>query len=165
LTLLAKRPLEKAYPKKLVSLGDHLRKRRLDLGLFQKGVAVTIGVDTTTVYNWEKGHSEPELRFIQRIIEFLGYEPDGPKPVTLGDRIKRYRYLKGITQKELARQIGIDPTTLSRIERNQGRRIESVRRRVSKFLIDRIPTSSDQPDSTGKSGGDGSGLLSETGNE
>jgi len=102
-TLSAKKPPEKAYPKTLETIGDHIRKRRLDLGLFQKEVAVTIGVDTCTVTNWERGHSEPELRLIPSIIGFLGYEPTSDLPATLGERIKQYRILKGISQKELAR--------------------------------------------------------------
>jgi transcriptional regulator with XRE-family HTH domain len=134
-SLSAKRPLNSPYPKKkLVTLGDHIRKRRLDLGLFQKDVAVAIGVDTTTVYNWEKGHSEPELRFIPRIFGFLGYEPQLPKPSTLGEKILQYRCLKGISQKDLAKRIGIDPTTLSRLERSRGSCLQSVLRKVSDFL-------------------------------
>jgi transcriptional regulator with XRE-family HTH domain len=131
---LAKKPLNSAYPKTLVSLGDHLRKRRLDLGLFQKDVAVTIGVDTCTVTNWERGNSKPELRLIPKIAEFLRYEPPHAQPETLGERIKHYRYVKGVTQKERARQIGIDPTTLSRMERDRGRSSPSVLRRVMAFL-------------------------------
>ncbi len=132
--LSANRPPKAAYPKELVTLGDHIRKRRLDLGLLQKDVAVTIGVDTCTITNWEKGHSQPELWYISRIIEFLGYEPDGLKPVTLGQRIKRYRYLHGISQKELAKQMAIDPGTLSRLERNLGRCLQSVLSKVGALL-------------------------------
>jgi transcriptional regulator with XRE-family HTH domain len=134
LTLLAKRPLNSAYPKSLVTLGDHLRRRRLDLGLLQKDVAVTIGVDTMTVCNWEKNRGGPELHFIPRIIKFLGYEPPLPQPGTLGERIKHYRYLRGITQEDLAKEIGIDPGTLSRLERNRGRCLPSVLRKIKAFL-------------------------------
>jgi transcriptional regulator with XRE-family HTH domain len=115
-------------------LGDHIRKRRLDLGLFQKDVAVAIGVDTNTVTNWEKGHSQPELRFIPRIIEFLGYEPDGSNPVSLGEKVKRYRCLEGISQNVLAQRIGIDPTTLRRLERNQGMCSQAVLTKVATIL-------------------------------
>jgi len=115
-------------------IGDHLRKRRLDLGLLQKDVAATIGVDTCTITNWEKGRSEPELRFIPKIVNFLGYEPGGLKPVTLGERIKWYRYMRGISQEELARQIGIDPTTLSRLERGRGTCFPSVITKVRAFF-------------------------------
>lgn len=132
--LSAKRPLNSAYPKKLVTLGDHIKKRRLDLGLFQKDVAVTIGVDTCTITNWEKGHSEPELRYIPRIIEFLRYGPPLPLPITLGERIKLYRFLKGISQEQLAREIGIDPTTLSRLERNRGRCQPSILGKAKVFF-------------------------------
>jgi len=99
-------------------------------------VAVTIGVDTCTVTNWEKGHSHPELRYIPRIIDFLGYEPSLHTGTgkTLGEKIKQHRILRGITQKELAKQIGIDPTTLSRIERNRGKSFESVTRKVLNSL-------------------------------
>jgi len=118
LTLSAKRPPEKAYPKELLTIGDHLRKRRLDFGLHQKDVAVIIGVDTCTITNWEKNRGEPQLRFMPKVTDFLGYEPNTDQSSSLGERIRRYRYLRGISQKELARQIGIDPTTLSRLERN-----------------------------------------------
>jgi len=57
-TLTAQKPLERAYPKELVTLGDHIKKRRLDLGLFQKDVAVAIGVGTCTITNWEKDRTE-----------------------------------------------------------------------------------------------------------
>jgi hypothetical protein len=40
-TLTAKKPLSEAYPKTLKTLGDHLRKRRLDLNLFQNGEKLT----------------------------------------------------------------------------------------------------------------------------
>jgi DNA-binding XRE family transcriptional regulator len=38
-----------------VTLGDHLRRRRLELGLHQKDVAKIIGVTTSSVWNWEHG--------------------------------------------------------------------------------------------------------------
>jgi transcriptional regulator with XRE-family HTH domain len=131
---LANKPPNSAYPKKLVTLGDHIRKRRLDLGLFQKDMAVTIGVDTTTIYNWENNRTAPPARFIPKISIFLGYEPGGSKPVTFGEKIRRYRYLRGISQKELARQMEIDPTTLSRLERDLGRSTSSVTRKAMILL-------------------------------
>lgn len=38
------KPLPHAYPAESKTLGDHLRKKRLDLGLFQKDVARILGV-------------------------------------------------------------------------------------------------------------------------
>ena len=56
-------------------MGDHLRKKRLDLGLLQRDVARRLGVDTASVTNWEKNHNVPMPQLIPRIIEFLGYVP------------------------------------------------------------------------------------------
>ena len=98
LAFQAKKPLSGAYPKELRTLGDHLRKRRLDLALFQKDVAKRLGANEASVWNWEKNRSSPALRFVPRIIEFLGYTPDDDtKPESLGQKIVNWRRLRGIT--------------------------------------------------------------------
>jgi transcriptional regulator with XRE-family HTH domain len=99
--------------------GEHIKKRRLELGLFQSAVAKIIGITTSTVTNWEKYHSEPMLWVIPKVIEFLGYIPDLQSIQSLGQRIKAYRLLLGITQEELSRKLKVDPTTLGRWERNE----------------------------------------------
>jgi DNA-binding transcriptional regulator YiaG len=54
LTLTAPKPLlSKAYPEYLQTIGDHLRRKRLDLKLYQKDVAQILGLDTTSIWNWE----------------------------------------------------------------------------------------------------------------
>jgi transcriptional regulator with XRE-family HTH domain len=74
-TLKIKRPINPAYPKTLVTIGDHIRKRRLDLGLKQVHVARALGVSATAVTGWEKNRREPNPSFIPKIIAFLGYTP------------------------------------------------------------------------------------------
>jgi len=58
-TLTLPRPivLPKGYSVVPKTLGEHVRKRRLDLGLEQAQVAERIGVTTSTVYNWEHGRA------------------------------------------------------------------------------------------------------------
>ncbi len=113
------RPLPKAYPKELRTIGDHVRKKRLDLKLCQYDVARIIGVNKTTVFNWERIYSSPELRHMPKVIELLGYVPFEKEPETLGEKIVYYRWVKGITQKELASQLGVDPGTLAQWERGE----------------------------------------------
>ncbi|MBI3585518.1 MAG: helix-turn-helix transcriptional regulator [Ignavibacteriales bacterium] len=48
----------------------------------------------------------------------------------------QYRKSHGITQKELARQIGVDPTTLSRLERKIGKYLPPTAEKMSKFLAE-----------------------------
>jgi transcriptional regulator with XRE-family HTH domain len=99
----------------LRDLGDHLRKRRLDLGLLQREVAERIGASTTTITNWELRQTAPALGWMPPIVRFLGYDPR-PAPEAVGLRIRHYREGRGITQKAMARQLGIDPSTLARWE-------------------------------------------------
>jgi transcriptional regulator with XRE-family HTH domain len=116
LTLNFKKPLSKYYPKEINTLGDHLKKRRLDRGLLQKQVAERIGVDETTIYNWERQRTLPEIRFIAPIIEFLGYDPF-PEPETFPEKLKACRLRMGLSQRKLAAKLGIDPKTLGDWER------------------------------------------------
>ncbi|MFQ5887923.1 MAG: helix-turn-helix transcriptional regulator [Candidatus Hydrothermarchaeales archaeon] len=75
MSLKAPKPKSPKYPKILNSLGNHIRKRRLDLGLLQKQVAEQIGAGEPTIYNWENDRTAPPDCFIRRIIQFLGHNP------------------------------------------------------------------------------------------
>jgi transcriptional regulator with XRE-family HTH domain len=74
-TLKASKPKPTAYPKLLKTLGDHLRKKRLDSGLHQRQVARQIGVCEATIYNWENNRVLPTSRLLAQIVQFLGYRP------------------------------------------------------------------------------------------
>jgi site-specific DNA recombinase len=59
-------------PEKLETIGDHLRRRRLPLKLIQRQVAQQIGVDASSIHNWETNVSKPSLQYMPAIIRFLG---------------------------------------------------------------------------------------------
>jgi transcriptional regulator with XRE-family HTH domain len=108
----------------LRTLGDHLRQRRLDLGLLQREVAKRLGADHCTITNWELNRTTPALRFLPGIVWFLGYTPwraDG----SIGERLVAFRRGRGMSQTVLACLLGVDPGTLSRWER--GRRVPTSR--------------------------------------
>jgi len=107
------------YPNTLNTLGDHIRKKRLDLGLFQKDVANIIDTTENTIWNWENNYATPSLPYIPKIIEFLGYIPFDTSDQTLGNKIIIYRKLRGISQEKFARIIGVDPGTLGKWERGK----------------------------------------------
>lgn len=94
-------PPDPAYPATLNSLGDHLRKRRLDLRLLQREVGRLLGVDAGSVTNWEVGRTVPEFRWLPKIIRFLGYDPR-PAAETIGATLIRHRQGQGMSQKTLA---------------------------------------------------------------
>ena len=75
------------------------------------------------------------LLLFPKIIKFLGYDPMRKDSETLGEKVLEFRLSRGVNQMQLARRLGIDPTTLSRLERNQGSSLPAVLNRVSAFLI------------------------------
>jgi len=77
-----------------------------------------LGVTESSIWNWEAGHSHPNLRYLPAIIAFLGYTPL-PEAKTLGERLVRHRKTLGMSQKEAAHQLGVDPGTLARWERGE----------------------------------------------
>jgi transcriptional regulator with XRE-family HTH domain len=116
-------------------MGDHIRKRRLDLKLLQKEVAGVLGVDTTTVTNWEKGRCQPKLYLIPRIVQFLGYNPfNSAETTTIVERIKAFRRLHGLSQKKFAKVLKIDPTTLARWEKGKATPSRKLGQRLAELL-------------------------------
>ena len=130
IVLNALKPERKPYPKELQTYGDHLRKKRLDLNLTQPQVAKIINVTTDSITNWELNKGTPNLIFIPKIISFLEYTP-----IVNENSIKSYRIQNGLSQKEFAKILEIDPTTLSRIERGCDRISSGVMKKLVKYNI------------------------------
>ena len=86
--------------------------------MLQKDVAERIGVDTTSVFNWEANAAAPEIRYMPAIIRFLGYNPL-PTASDWGERLVRHRTAMGLSQKEAALDLGVDPSTLAKWERGE----------------------------------------------
>ncbi|MCL5268045.1 MAG: helix-turn-helix domain-containing protein [Bacteroidetes bacterium] len=118
-----------------MTFGDHIRKRRLDLGLFRREVAAQLQVDVMSVVGWEAGDHEPLIRQIQKIIEFLGYIPGNLFPSsTLNQKITRSRLLHGMTRKQLAIQLGMDEATLRRLEAGTGKHSAGTLKKISDLI-------------------------------
>jgi ribosome-binding protein aMBF1 (putative translation factor) len=103
------------YPKQIKTLGDHVRAKRIELGLVQKDVGRSIGVAAGTVTNWEVGATDPEVSLIPAVIGFLGYNPL-PAPRSFGESIRRARLALGWSVAMLAAKSRVDPATVARLE-------------------------------------------------
>jgi DNA-binding XRE family transcriptional regulator len=99
-TLKALKPKETDFEPP--TLGEHIRKRRLELRLTQKQAAGRAGVNPWTVLNWEKGHTEPRIVSMPDIIRFSGYD-FFPAPKNIPDRLFANRRSMGWSIKEAAR--------------------------------------------------------------
>jgi transcriptional regulator with XRE-family HTH domain len=133
LKLKSPKPIDRAYPTELRTIGDHVRKRRLDLGQLQRDVALRIGVDKTTVFNWESGTASPNLRAIPGVVRFLGYDPTETGSA-LGERLRAARRRLGISHADLARRLGVDPTTVLDWEIGRHRPSRRYRQSIDEFL-------------------------------
>ncbi len=99
------------------------------MGLFQKDVAQQLAVIEWTYLMWEQDRTFPNIRKWPRVIGFLGYYPIS-KPQTLSGRLKAFRRIRGLSIKELARQLGVYEGTLAKWENGErepaGNRMEIV---------------------------------------
>ena len=102
---------QEGYPSQPKTLGEHVRKRRMELGLYQGEVAKRIGVAESSVWNWEHG-IEPEIRFIPDIIKFLGYVPFDSPTETIA-LLSHYKLINGLSYERLGKQMGRDPEQLT----------------------------------------------------
>jgi DNA-binding XRE family transcriptional regulator len=111
LTLKARR--SKDYSQNPQTLGEHLKKRRRELGLLQREAAERILIKRDTYVNWETGKTEPVAAQFRPVVEFLGYDP-APTPTTLGERLEAKQRSLGASFSQVARHLGWDPGSLRR---------------------------------------------------
>jgi transcriptional regulator with XRE-family HTH domain len=118
--------------------GEHLKRRRLTLGLRQRQVAERLGVTTKTYANWEWGVSQrAALRLLPAVIRFLGYDPR-PRPETFPERLRFAREGRGLSVQGLAALLGTVPSTILAWEKGSRRpgRIGKTTRAVAAFLAE-----------------------------
>jgi len=108
ITLKALKPKETDFEPQ--TLGEHVRKRRLELRLTQKQAAEQLSVNPWTVLNWEKDHTEPPIESMPAIIRFLDYDPF-LEPKNIPERLLAKRRAMGWSIKGAARQLGVHEGT------------------------------------------------------
>ena len=101
------KPKSKAYLRELRTVGDHICKKRIDLGLSRSDLAKTLGTTQTRVWVWENYETLPKMTLYPKVIEFLGYDPLFDNSGTLKAKIKNYRRRHGLSNMKLAKRIGI----------------------------------------------------------
>ncbi|MEW7987469.1 MAG: helix-turn-helix transcriptional regulator [Candidatus Thiodiazotropha endolucinida] len=89
---------------------------RLKRGLRQIDVAPKLGVNPWTLRNWEYNRTKPCVRYYPAIMDFLGYCPY-QRGDTLGKKILLHCTHQGLSQRDLARIVGVDPGSILKWER------------------------------------------------
>ncbi|MGA7159787.1 MAG: helix-turn-helix transcriptional regulator [Bacteroidota bacterium] len=132
--LSAKIPQKVQYTEPPKTIGDHIKKRRLQLGWGAMQLAALLKVSKDTVYNWEKNRGEPMVHLIPRITQFLGYTPPLFAEQTAGQKIVAYRHVRGMSQRALAIELKVDPGTLGRWERDESLPTGKLKTRLEPFF-------------------------------
>jgi DNA-binding transcriptional regulator YiaG len=100
-----------------ITLGDYLRKTRIDLGLTQKKVAKDIlKTSVDNVRNWEANRYEISLSFRPKVIEFISYCPYDVS-IPFGLKFKQRRENFGLSVKKLAILLKVHRSTIDNWER------------------------------------------------
>ncbi len=127
-------PPPRGYPPSLATVGDHLRKVRLDRGLLQEEAARELEVSLGTVVNWEQNHTAVATRFMPRVVAFLGFDPR-PADEPFGLRIRARREVLGLSQVALAKRLGVNASTVVAWERGRRKKLfPRIRQRFEEFL-------------------------------
>jgi transcriptional regulator with XRE-family HTH domain len=129
--LVAPRP--KPCPEHPQTLGEHIKKRRFECGLTQRQTAAQLGVNASTILNWETGRYEPPVRSMPAIFRFLGYYPFA-EAQSIGERLLRKRREGGWSICEAARHLGVDPTAWGNWESGELILLRVHRTRLARFL-------------------------------
>ena len=93
-------------------IGEHIKKRRLELNLKQSDLAKILEVCDDTITGWERNKSKPTVGHFPKLISFLGYNPVPVEADTLGGRMKKYRIENGLSQEDLAKKVGVNESTI-----------------------------------------------------
>lgn len=125
--------LPKNYTSNPKTIGQHLLKLRIDLKLTQGAAAKRIGVSQTTIGQWERDLATPDVAHMKNVIDFIGYYPFD-EPSTLAERIKKYRYISGLSLEEFGELVDADGATVWTWENERYEPLYVTRKRIEALL-------------------------------
>jgi len=124
----------RGYPKNLITVGDHIKAKRLDKGLYQKELAKMWEITTDTLVNWELGRYEPPSYRYKMISDFLGYCLYNHPATTLALKLKYIRcYFFGMENNSFAKHTGFDPSSIHNWESEKHTPLEKSIQKLSKI--------------------------------
>jgi transcriptional regulator with XRE-family HTH domain len=105
-------PDKRPFPETTQTIGDHIKSHRLKHRIPVKTIIEKLGVSRDTLRGWELNLFQPFVKHYPKIIQLLGYYPLTQELNTLGGKIKKYRFMNGLTQRQFADLMDTDVTTI-----------------------------------------------------
>ncbi len=134
-----------SYPKNPQTLGERIRKARMDKGLYAKELAKLIGIDEDTVINWEKDRNMPQYGDVRNLQDTLDlklpavliYRDYPSNPITFSQKFRQKRLDLNLSQKEAAKKLGLEVTTIRRLECEKMKKPQKATMgKLKSFLLD-----------------------------
>jgi DNA-binding transcriptional regulator YiaG len=107
-----KKPHTTSYVHTPQTLGEHIKKKRIENDQLQKDVAPLLGISEAALIDWEHNHSQPRVGYYPKIIAYLGYYPFEHDMSTISGHIIKMRYCNGWSRGHLAVLVGVDTTAV-----------------------------------------------------
>jgi transcriptional regulator with XRE-family HTH domain len=131
--LRAQKPPHGLFRKEIRTFGDHLRARRMELGLSQPECARRLRVALSSISNWERDSYPPDPKNLPALHDFLGCCLVGDaRP--LRDRLREWRLARGLSQRQVARRFDVTTKTVRRLEGTNTRPTAELREAVERLL-------------------------------
>jgi DNA-binding transcriptional regulator YiaG len=127
-------PFFRKFSKEIKTMGDHIRKKRIELGLLQKHVSSVLKVSEDTITYWENNRAKPMINHMPAIISFLGYNPFLNERETLGGKIKFYRTNHGLSYKTFGKLLKVHGSTISSWESGKSNPKSSIKKKLVMLL-------------------------------
>lgn len=106
------KPLPGKYPQNPTTIGEHIRKKRIDSDLSQSQLAQVIGVSSDCITNWENNRSAPQISYYPRIRQFLGFDTIDFDETTFSGRLQSNRSRNGMCCEKMAKLLDVDKSTI-----------------------------------------------------
>lgn len=112
------------------TIGEHLRKKRLQSKLLQKELAELLNVSEDRITYWENERSAPQIHHYPRIIDFLGYYPFAHETKSFAGKLLQIRHCKGFSRKQCAVHLSVSEDAVRRWERGKPIANPTYQRRI-----------------------------------
>jgi DNA-binding transcriptional regulator YiaG len=124
----------KGLPLSLGHIGDHIKKKRLELGLTQKDVAVLLNLGEDTITYWENHRAVPMINHYPLVIKFLGYNPCEVEDNSLVSKLVQFRKIQGLSCKKLGKLLSVDASTIRSWELDKCKPQDRNLKKINKLL-------------------------------
>lgn len=122
----------KNYPENPRTLGEHLRKRRLNLYQTQEQVSMRFRISVTAYNYWEADRIAPKVNKWPEVVRFLGYDPS-PPPTNFREAVKALRRSLGLDKRKFAARLGVDVKSVLNWEAGYSFPLRRTRRMISRI--------------------------------